>query len=79
MFKACDGVLNAVNPGRYEYRDLLEVVSGKGGFVAMFEYIGLEAFAGMMKVEQSNGVLSTAWRRELGIGMSRVEGGSVDL
>lgn len=66
------GVLNAVNPGRYEHRDLLELYREKVDDSRTFEYIGLEEFAGMTKAERSNCVLSTALAEKMGIAMPPV-------
>lgn len=66
------GVLNAVNPGMYEHRDLLELYRQKIDPSRTFEYIGLEEFAGMTKAERSNCVLSTALSEKMGIAMPPV-------
>lgn len=66
------GVLNAVNPGAYEHRDLLELYKEVVDPSREFEYIGLEAFAGMTKAGRSNCVLSTAKCEALGIAMPPV-------
>ncbi len=70
--KRVTGVLNAVNPGAYEHRDLLEQYREIVEPDRSFEYIGLEEFAGMTKAERSNCVLSTKKCEELGIAMPRV-------
>jgi len=66
------GVLNAVNPGVYEHRDLLELYREKIDPARSFEYIGLEAFEGLTKAARSNCVLSTALCEKLGIAMPPV-------
>jgi dTDP-4-dehydrorhamnose reductase len=66
------GPLNAVNPGAYEHRDLLEMYREIVDPSRSFEYIGLEEFAGMTKAERSNCVLSTKKTEEMGIEMPEV-------
>ncbi|MDP2691962.1 MAG: sugar nucleotide-binding protein [Candidatus Gracilibacteria bacterium] len=68
------GVLNAVNPGVYEHRDLLELYREIVDPSRSFEYIGLEEFEGMTKAKRSNCVLSTKKGEEMGIAMPSVEG-----
>jgi dTDP-4-dehydrorhamnose reductase len=77
MQRVC-GVLNAVNPGWYEHRDLLELYRDIVDSSKSFEYIGLEAFEGMTKAARSNCVLSTSRCKELGIEMPEV-GASLTL
>lgn len=67
------GVLNAVNPGTYEHRDLLELYREQIDSARAFEYITLEQFAGMTKAQRSNCVLSTKKSEELGIAMPSVQ------
>ena len=66
------GVLNAVNPGSYEHRDLLERYREQIEPKRVFEYITLEQFQGMTKAPRSNCVLSTAGCEKLGITMPNV-------
>jgi len=66
------GVLNAVNPGAYEHRDLLELYREKIDPKRNFEYISLEQFQGMTKAQRSNCVLSTTLTEKLGIAMPNV-------
>lgn len=66
------GVLNAVNPGAYEHRDLLELYREKIDPSKKFEYISLAEFAGMTKAARSNCVLSTALCEKMGIAMPPV-------
>jgi len=70
--KKPSGVLNAVNPGVYEHRDLLELYREKIDPSRTFEYIGLEEFEGLTKAARSNCVLSTALCEEMGISMPHV-------
>ena len=63
------GVLNAVNPGVYEHKDLLELYREKIDSGRKFEYISLEEFEGMTKARRSNCVLSTKKCEEFGIAM----------
>jgi len=67
------GPLNAVNPGSYEHKMLLELYREKIDSSREFEYIGLEEFAGMTRAQRSNCVLSTKLVEEMGIAMPRVE------
>lgn len=71
--KRVTGPLNAVNPGAYEHRDLLEHYREIVDPSRHFEYITLEEFAGMTKAERSNCVLSTKKCEELGIVMPAVK------
>jgi dTDP-4-dehydrorhamnose reductase len=66
------GILNAVNPGVYEHRDLLERYREKIDPQREFEYIGLEEFEGLTKAARSNCVLSTAHCEKMGIAMPPV-------
>ncbi|MGE3278968.1 MAG: sugar nucleotide-binding protein [Candidatus Altimarinota bacterium] len=66
------GVLNAVNPGAYEHKDLLELYREKIDPSRTFEYIGLEEFAGLTKAARSNCVLSTALCEKKGISMPHI-------
>lgn len=71
--KRITGVLNAVNPGAYEHRDLLELYRERIDPKRSFEYITLEQFIGMTKAQRSNCVLSTKKCEELGIAMPSVQ------
>ncbi len=68
-------ILNAVNPGVYHHRDLLELYRKhvdpprRTGPARQFEYITLDQFSGMTKAPRSNCVLSTKKSEELGIAM----------
>jgi hypothetical protein len=66
------GILNAVNPGVYEHRDLLERYREKIDPQREFEYIGLEEFEGLTKAARSNCVLSTSLCEKMGIAMPHV-------
>lgn len=70
--KRVTGVLNAVNPGAYEHRVLLEMYREMIEPERVFQYITLEEFAGMTKAQRSNCVLSTKKCEELGIAMPSV-------
>ncbi|MDP3975504.1 MAG: sugar nucleotide-binding protein [bacterium] len=67
------GPLNAVNPGVYEHRDLLELYRELVDGSRQWEYIGLEEFSGMVRAERSNCVLSTKRSEEMGIAMPPVQ------
>lgn len=67
-----EGPLNAVNPGVYEHRDLLELYREMIEPERTFSYIGLEEFAGLVKAERSNCVLSTEKTEAMGIAMPPV-------
>lgn len=71
--KRVTGVLNAVNPGAYEHRDLLDLYREKIDATRKFEYITLEQFSGMTKAQRSNCVLSTKKCEALGIAMPSVQ------
>jgi dTDP-4-dehydrorhamnose reductase len=66
------GVLNAVNPGVYEHKMILELYREIVDPSRSFEYIGLDEFTGMVKAARSNCVLSTVKCEELGIAMPAV-------
>jgi len=67
------GVLNAVNPGVYEHKDLLELYREKVDPSRQFTYIGLKEFEGMTKAERSNCVLSAKLTEDMDIAMPPVE------
>jgi 3,5-epimerase/4-reductase len=71
--KKITGVLNAVNPGQYEHKDLLELYRERIDSKRSFEYISLEQFTGMTKAQRSNCVLSTKKCEGLGIAMPSVQ------
>ena len=68
-----EGVLNAVNPGVYEHRDLLERYREVVDPERNFTYITPEEFAGMTKARRSDCVLSTALVVKMGIAMPKVQ------
>lgn len=63
------GPLNAVNPGVYQHKELLERYREIVEPDREFHYIGLEEFEGMTVAKRSNCVLSTKKCEELGIAM----------
>lgn len=67
------GVLNAVNPGVYEHRMLLEMYREMIDPSREFEYIGLKEFEGMTVAKRSNCVLSAKLTEEMGIAMPEVK------
>lgn len=67
-----EGVLNAVNPGVYEHRDLLERYREVVEPSRSFEYMTPEEFKGMTKARRSDCVLSTALVEKMGIAMPEV-------
>ncbi len=71
--KKVTGVLNAVNPGVYEHKDLLEKYREIVDPKKSFEYIGRDEFEGMTKAKRSNCVLSTANTDKLGISLPNVQ------
>lgn len=71
--KKLTGVLNAVNPGTYEHKDLLELYKKYVEPERVFEYISLDEFEGMTKAARSNCVLSTSHVEDLGIAMPSVQ------
>ena len=66
------GILNAVNPGVYQHRDLLERYRQHIDPSKIFHYIGMEEFSGMTKAARSNCVLSTALAEKLVIAMPAI-------
>ncbi len=71
--KRVTGVLNAVNPGVYEHKDLLEKYREIVDPSRSFEYIGLDEFEGMTIAKRSNCVLSTANSDKLAISMPNMQ------
>lgn len=67
------GILNAVSPGIYEHRDLLELYRDKIDPNRVFEYITPEEFQGMTKAARSNCVLSADLSQKLGIAMPDIK------
>ena len=71
-------IFNAVNPGVYHHRDLLELYQKnvdplrRTGPSRPFEYITPDQFAGMTKAARSNCVLSTKKSEKLGIAMPSI-------
>lgn len=70
--KRPEGVLNAVNPGVYEHRDLMKLYNEYVDSERAFSYLTPEEFEGMTKAKRSNCVLSTSLTEDMGIAMPHV-------